>query len=380
MNNKYKNSYIVKEKELVSLSVYNVGFQSCDSLYQWGPGIRDHYLIHYIISGKGRYTVNGSVHTLTPGDAFLVYPNTEVIYQADAQDPWEYTWVGFTGSDAATILRATDFTKAHPYIHSVSNGNEIKRQLMHIYDARGTEFENALEMTGRLYTTLALFVSAATSKPPQNSANSYVQKGIEYISANYSYPITVEDIASYIGLSRSHLFRSFQSILGVSPKEYLTDFRIKQACYLLKHSSLSITAIAGSIGFDNSLYFSKTFHKIKGLSPKEYRSKYEKREKVKVLVLNTKNVLIKIIDVSYGGTNSAIIEPKDILAEPTKMGAPKIILVHNHPSGDPTPSKEDIETTKRLYNAATLLGIELLDHIIIGNERYTSVFSIGGLR
>ena len=236
MNNKYKNSYIVKEKELVSLSVYNVGFQSCDSLYQWGPGIRDHYLIHYIISGKGRYTVNGSVHTLTPGDAFLVYPNTEVIYQADAEDPWEYTWVGFTGSDAATILRATDFTKAHPYIHSVSNGNEIKRQLMHIYDARGTEFENALEMTGRLYTTLALFVSAATSKPPQNSANSYVQKGIEYISANYSYPITVEDIASYIGLSRSHLFRSFQSILGVSPKEYLTDFRIKQACYLLFES------------------------------------------------------------------------------------------------------------------------------------------------
>ena len=108
--------------------------------------------------------------------------------------------------------------------------------------------------------------------------------------------------------------------------------------------------------------------------------KYEKREKVKVLVLNTKNVLIKIIDVSYGGTNSAIIEPKDILAEPIKMGAPKIILVHNHPSGDPTPSKEDIETTKRLYNAATLLGIELLDHIVIGNERYTSVFSIGGLR
>ena len=78
MNNKYKNSYIVKEKELVSLSVYNVGFQSCDSLYQWGPGIRDHYLIHYIISGKGRYTVNGEVHMLTPGDAFLVYPNTEV--------------------------------------------------------------------------------------------------------------------------------------------------------------------------------------------------------------------------------------------------------------------------------------------------------------
>lgn len=104
---------------------------------------------------------------------------------------------------------------------------------------------------------------------------------------------------------------------------------------------------------------------------------YEKREKVKVLVLNTKNILLRIIDVSYGGTNSAIIEPKDILTEPTKMGAPKIILVHNHPSGDPTPSKEDIELTKRIYKASALLGIELLDHIVIGKQKYISIVSIG---
>lgn len=134
MNNKYKNSYIVKEKELVSLSVYNVGFQSCDSLYQWGPGIRDHYLIHYIISGKGRYTVNGSVHTLTPGDAFLVYPNTEVIYQADAQDPWEYTWVGFTGSDAATILEPLISQKR---IHTYTvYQTETKQKTAHAYIRR----------------------------------------------------------------------------------------------------------------------------------------------------------------------------------------------------------------------------------------------------
>lgn len=104
---------------------------------------------------------------------------------------------------------------------------------------------------------------------------------------------------------------------------------------------------------------------------------YEKREKVKILVLNTKNILLKIFDVSYGGTNSAVVEPKDILAEPIKMGAPKIILVHNHPSGDPTPSEEDINLTKRIYNAAALLGVELLDHIVIGNQKYISIFSIG---
>ena len=104
--------------------------------------------------------------------------------------------------------------------------------------------------------------------------------------------------------------------------------------------------------------------------------KYEKREIVKILVLNTKNILLRILNVSYGGTNSAVIEPKDVLTEPIKMGAPKIILVHNHPSGDPTPSKEDIEFTKRIYNASALLGIELLDHIVIGNQKYISIFSI----
>ena len=272
MNDQYKNSYKATAKELVSLSVYNVGYQLCDAGYQWGPGIRDHYLIHYIISGKGTYEVHHEVHSLSAGDAFLVYPNTEVIYRADAKNPWEYAWVGFTGSDAATILQATDFSRKNPCIHAVPNGEEVKRQLLHIYDARGNEFEHAVEMTGRLYTMLAMFLHGASHTTEQNSANSYVQKGIEYISSNYSYAITVEDIADYVGVSRSHLFRSFESVLGQSPKEYLTDFRMKQACYLLEHSSLSITAIANSLGFDNSLYFSKTFHKQKQMSPKEYRT------------------------------------------------------------------------------------------------------------
>lgn len=279
MNDKYKNSYKATEKELVSLSVYNVGFQRCDAGYQWGPGIRDHYLIHYIISGKGTYHVNNRVYKLSAGDVFLVYPNTEVIYCADTADPWEYAWVGFTGSDAAVILRATDFTRENPCILSAENGPQIQRQLLHIYDARGNEFEHAVEMTGRLYTTLALFIKSAHTRESQNSANTYVQKSIEYISANYSYPITVEDIAAYVGLSRSHLFRSFELVMQKSPKEYLTDFRMKQACYLLEHSSLSITAIANSVGFDNGLYFSKTFHKIKGMSPKEFRSTLKAQQK-----------------------------------------------------------------------------------------------------
>ena len=104
--------------------------------------------------------------------------------------------------------------------------------------------------------------------------------------------------------------------------------------------------------------------------------KNEKREIVKVLILNTKNIVDKILDVSYGTANLA---PKDVLAEAVKMEAPKIILVHNHPSGDPMPSKADMEFTDRLIAASKLLGVELLDHIVIGHDSYESIFYRKGL-
>ena len=101
--------------------------------------------------------------------------------------------------------------------------------------------------------------------------------------------------------------------------------------------------------------------------------KYEKREVAKIILLNPKNIIQKIIDLSYGGTNFAMLEPKDVLYEAIKINAPKIIIVHNHPSGDPEPSKADIELTKRLINSANLLGISILDHVIIAENGCESV-------
>ena len=102
--------------------------------------------------------------------------------------------------------------------------------------------------------------------------------------------------------------------------------------------------------------------------------RYEKREIVKVIILNTKNIVIKMVDICLGSNNSAILKPKDALIDAIKMGAPKIILVHNHPSGDPTPSKADIDFTKRLEQASSIVGIELIDHIIIGDSKFESIF------
>lgn len=99
------------------------------------------------------------------------------------------------------------------------------------------------------------------------------------------------------------------------------------------------------------------------------------KEIAKIVILNNKNEIIKMKDIALGGTNFANISVKDIVEEPIRMGAPKIILVHNHPSGDATPSQRDILFTNQLYDVTTLLGIQLVDHLVIGNKTYTSIFS-----
>ena len=288
MPDSFKNSYKVKEREMTSLAVYNVGFQQCEPLYQWGPGIRDHYLIHYVVSGHGFYQVGdtanfdgtanfvGGAYTLNPGDTFLIYPQTKVTYFADANLPWEYYWVGFWGSEASSLLGATDFSPESPVIYGGSFSDSIKNLILKIYEARGNDFVHATEMTGLLYIALAQFIKASANRPIIKEASyTYVQKAIDYINYHYAYPVSVDEIAHYIGISRSQLFRVFKAHLSKSPKEYLTEFRIRQACTLLKQPNLSIAVIAASVGFDNSLYFSKVFNKIKGMSPTAYRGHSE---------------------------------------------------------------------------------------------------------
>ena len=104
--------------------------------------------------------------------------------------------------------------------------------------------------------------------------------------------------------------------------------------------------------------------------------RYEKREIVKLILLNNKNVILKIKDVSFGGNNFAMIEPKEVLAEAIKLQAPKIILVHNHPSGDVIPSQSDFVMTDRMYEASEILGIQLLDHVIIGDNKFESILGL----
>ena len=153
----------------------------------------------------------------------------------------------------------------------------------------------------------------------------------------------------------------FTKIKGIGK---IKAIQLKAVCELAKRMSRPIEKI--NVKIKNSEDVAKLLME---------EMKYEKREIAKVLILNNKNEILKVKDISFGGTNYAVIEPKEVLVDAIKMGAPKIILVHNHPSGDATPSKEDIKTTEKIYDSAELLGIQLLDHVVIGDGKYSSIFS-----
>ena len=101
--------------------------------------------------------------------------------------------------------------------------------------------------------------------------------------------------------------------------------------------------------------------------------RYLKKEHFKVVLLNTKNQIISIEEISVGSLNASIVHPREVFNAAIRKSANSIILVHNHPSGDPTPSKEDIEVTSRLVEAGEIIGIKVLDHIIIGDNKYVSL-------
>lgn len=105
--------------------------------------------------------------------------------------------------------------------------------------------------------------------------------------------------------------------------------------------------------------------------------KHLDREHFKAALLNTKNQILKIVTVSIGSLNASIVHPREILKPAISASAASIILVHNHPTGDPTPSREDIEFTRRFAKCGELIGIQLLDHVIIGSDRFRSLKESG---
>ena len=270
MSEEFKHSFKNTIHESLGLSVYNCGIQRCSPNHSWGPAVRDHYLIHYVLSGKETFQDGSEQYTLHAGDGFLVQPSRLVTYSADSEDPWEYCWVGFNGTDAQRFLSFTDLSADSPVFH-YDKDDRIQKQLEAIVDAVGSDAIHEARMTAGLLEFLATLIEEfGSSTPRKSSSYEYVQKSIRFIEFNYSRDINIDDIASNAGISRSHLYRLFMQYVSMPPNEYLIRFRINKAAALLRCDHLTVGEAAYSTGFSDQLYFSRVFKKYKGIPPSRY--------------------------------------------------------------------------------------------------------------
>ena len=127
-------------------------------------------------------------------------------------------------------------------------------------------------MVGYLYLFIAALMRETSAGKPHTASSSsqYVLNAIKYIQFNYSHDISIDDVAKSVGVSRSHLYRVFMLNVGKSPIDYLTEYRINEACKLLRAGSLSIAEVAVSVGFFDQFYFSRVFKRAKGVPPSKY--------------------------------------------------------------------------------------------------------------
>ncbi len=269
-NDEFRHSFKVPFHNSLGLAVYSCGVQRCGSCHSWGPAVRDHYLIHYIISGHGIFSSSGKDYHLSAGDGFLVVPSHVASYVADQNDPWEYCWVGFNGSDAKRLMGQTGLLNSSPIFH-YDDDNVFEELMMKVCNASGSSpSEEAKMESGLLLFLAALMEKFGTPAARHTSGYEYVQKAIKYIDYNYSSDIDIKDVASSVGISRSHLYRLFMQHISMPPNEYLMRYRISKASELLENNNLSVGEVAYSAGFSDQLYFSRVFKKCMGMPPSRY--------------------------------------------------------------------------------------------------------------
>ncbi len=176
--------------------------------------------------------------------------------------------MGFNGACAHKLAAQLPFTDEAP-VHHTSDPDGMRAALANIYSSRGLQPQDEAAMVGYLTCSLPPSCGRPASPSPHSTSSSsqYVLNAIKYIQFNYSHDISIDDVAKSVGVSRSHLYRVFMLNVGKSPIDYLTEYRINEACKLLRAGSLSIAEVAVSVGFFDQFYFSRVFKRAKACRP-----------------------------------------------------------------------------------------------------------------
>lgn len=256
-----------------------------------GPAVHDFYLLHVVLDGEGVFETLGENYSLSAGDAFVIFPDILVRYEASHTKPWSYMWIAFAGDGAEQVLRGIGVTPDNAVIRGCPI-TRLRREFLRIRRCIGSNVSPAvanLEASARLRMVLADLgrvlhsgsIGQLGEKDVHSPGSGYrffrsVDQAIRLLTLQFGQYTSVDSIARALGYHRSHLTKLFKDTTGLSPMQYLFKVRMKKAETLLA-SDLTVAQVAASVGYNDPLFFTKQFRKWSGESPTEFRKRLASR-------------------------------------------------------------------------------------------------------
>ena len=263
------NFYLCFSEEDKNLHIKTVGYNDFTQIEAYKqPRSRTYYSLHYVLNGKGFFTINRKTYTLKSGDFFLIPVGVKLSYYPDENEPWSYLWFDFEGKKAAEYVSQMGFSDDCPVIRDTNSVNFTAF----------VAFLNELDSlnSNKYFLVLSTFYKIMFSLS-NNSYNQTASDARRIIDSNFSNPdFDIENLCLSIGISHSHLCKLFKNELGVTIKKYITDKRLSLAKNLLIDTDFNIKTIAYSCGFRDEIHFMKIFKKEFLITPKNFR--YENKK------------------------------------------------------------------------------------------------------
>lgn len=251
------------------ICILQLGWEKCKPGYSY-TNYRDMFLIHFVRSGKGELSIHNKLIDLKENDIFLIRPGERATYTASTEDPWHYYYFAFNGAMSSELIQRTAFRDNHSHF-SMQDGrlaDMISEAAIQIENCRVADLF-ALE---HLFKFMSLIVDdSGLHGPPISQSQQYVSQAQHFIQLQYSQPIRVAAIAKRLNINRSHFYRIFRECTGVSPEEYIIDYRLQQAKKLLSDTQIPINEIAQLVGFASYSTFYTLFNRLIACSPSTYR-------------------------------------------------------------------------------------------------------------
>lgn len=271
---------------------YNLEIYNIDNTYEYGlritqcgmlsalgkvnsvPHVYDNYVLSFVTKGDGAYIIDGVINQVKTGDAFLTAPNVITSWTTQDNNPIQYIFMVINGPEHLKILSDVGLgLRSRIFKYLYKGDQSILQYLFSLYEAGKSNPTNEYKIIGYLY--LIMDCISKNNKREEydilTSQGIYFKKAVTFISDNYSNNINVLDIANFLNIDRTYLYKIFKTKTGVSPVSYLNNYRLEKAKWMIMHSDFSNTDIAVASGFYDYSHFSRAFKKRYGLSPGEFR-------------------------------------------------------------------------------------------------------------